>query len=99
LAGLLALWLIARVSHALAPAGLLAAVSGPLFAIVLAVCLVPKFKAAKKWRNRSVVPLLLALCALPLVYAVAMRLQRPGAAYELLPVGIVLLSLLMAFMG
>ena len=99
LAWLLALWGLARVSHALAPASPAASISSPLFALALAVCLIPKFRAAKKWRNRAVVPLLLALCLLPLGYAAAMHLRRPGAAYELLPAGVLLLALLMAFMG
>lgn len=89
---LLILWLVARFAYALAPAGSVAAVSSPLFALVLAVCLVPKFKSAKRWRNRAIAPLLLAICILPAMYVMP-------AAGDVLPVGIVLLALLMAFMG
>lgn len=95
---LFVIWLAARISYALAPASPVAVIASPLFALVLAACIVPKFRSAKKWRNRSVGPLLLALCVLPTVFAA--KAYFPGTGqYELLPAGIVLLALLMAFMG
>lgn len=96
---LLALWLAARGFAVLAPGSWPAAVLSPLFALVLAGFVVPKFRHAKKWRNRSVMPLLALLCILPAAYATALHVPLPVARRELLLAGILLLALLMAFMG
>lgn len=96
---LLGLWLAARIYYVLAPSSLPASVLSPLYALVLAALVVPKFRSAKKWRNRSVMPLLLALCLLPAIYAAAVSLNWQVTRLQLLVAGILLLSLLMAFMG
>ena len=99
LAMLLGLWLAARISYVLVPGGLPAAVLSPLYTLVLAALIIPKFRSAKKWRNRSVMPLLLALCLLPAAYAAAVSLHWQVTRLQLLLAGILLLALLMAFMG
>ncbi|MEJ2760860.1 MAG: NnrS family protein [Gammaproteobacteria bacterium] len=96
---LLGLWLAARICYMFAPHSLPAAALSPLFALVLACLVVPKFRSAKKWRNRSVMPLLLALCLLPAAYAAAVSFHWQVTRLELLVAGILLLALLMAFMG
>jgi uncharacterized protein involved in response to NO len=99
LSGLVVLWLAARSTHVLAPHSPAAAALSPLFALVLAVLVVPRFRNSKKWRNQSVMPLLLALCLLPAVYVAAARFSWTLSRHELLLAGILLLALLMAFMG
>jgi len=99
LAALLGLWLAARISYELAPQSPAAEVLSPLYALVLAVLVVPKFRSAKKWRNRSVMPLLLGLCLLPAAYAADVVFQGNVSRLQLLLSGIILLALLMAFMG
>lgn len=99
LAALLGLWLAARISYVLAPQSLAAAVLSPLYALALAVLVVPKFRSAKKWRNRSVMPLLLTLCLLPAAYAADAYFQGSVTRLQLLLAGILLLALLMAFIG
>lgn len=99
LVGLLVLWLTARISYLLAPSAMPALVLSPLYAVFLAALAVPKFRNAKKWRNRSVMPLLLALCSMPLAYVATVLLQWPVTQYQILLAGILLLALLMAFMG
>lgn len=96
---LCAIWLAARLSYLFAPGSLAAGILTPLFALLLAVIVVPRFSSAKKWRNRMIQPLLIALCAVPVVYTVAAHGRHVSLGYSLLLAMIILLSLLMSFMG
>ncbi len=96
---LLAVWLSARLSYAWAPDSFAGSLLSPLFAGLLAWWVVPRFYAAKKWRNKIVAPLILLLCVLPLIW-LCLPLWRQGLdRSDLLLSGIILLALLMAFMG
>lgn len=99
LVGVLGIWLAARASYLLAPDTMAATVLSPLYTLVLAALVVPKFRSARKWRNRSVMPLLLSLCLLPLAFAAAKHWHRTVTEYQVLLAGILLLALLMGFMG
>lgn len=90
---LLALWLAARSASIGMPASLAAGLLNAAFALALAALIVPRFLAAKKWRNRMVSPLLLGLCALPVAYAIT------SAGHVLFLQSVLLFSLLMVFMG
>lgn len=90
---LLTLWLTARLASLILPAGLPAGLLDAVFALALAKLIVPRFLAAKKWRNRIVSPLLLGLCALPIAYSIA------TGRHVLFLQSVLLFSLLMAFMG
>lgn len=68
------------------------------FALLLAAGLVPRFLAAKKWRNRLLSPLLGLLCLLA-VASLAARPAFPGLLSPLLHQGVLWLLLLMTFMG
>lgn len=59
---LFVLWLLARITWLLAPDSWPAQVLSPAFALLLARYVVPRFNAAKKWRNKIAGPLILALC-------------------------------------
>lgn len=90
---LLALWLTARLTYLILPASLPAGLLNAVFALALAMLIVPRFLAAKKWRNRIVSPLLLCLCALPIAYSIT------AGRHVLFLQSVLLFSLLIAFMG
>lgn len=100
LALLFLLWLAARLGYLLMPDSILAPMAGSGFALLLAINVVPRFRAAKKWRNRLLAPLLLLICllAVALLWLIhsgaAMGLQH-GLIYQ----AVLLLALLMLFMG
>lgn len=105
---LLALWLAARLLRMQLPDHPLSLALAVAFALLLAWHVVPRFSAAKQWRNRSTGPLLLTLCLLPvLVTAVLLtwKLSPAMAAAmsldvaRLIHAGVLCLLLLMSFIG
>ena len=96
---LFGLWLAARVSWLLAPDWLVSQLLSPAFALLLARYVVPRFQAAKKWRNKVAGPLILVLCLMALAYF----LVRAGLPFPdtriILHTAIIGLLLLMTFMG
>ena len=105
---LLCLWLAARLTWLLMPDSWLALLLSPAFALLLAWHVVPRFNAAKKWRNKITGPLILTVCLLPVAWLgllVAWRywpdLARslPLTTQRLLHAGVLCLLLLMMFMG
>ncbi|TYC57455.1 NnrS family protein [Marinobacter sp. BW6] len=101
---LFVLWVLARVSWILAPESLAAQLLSPAFALLLARYSVPRFQAAKKWRNRIVGPLILLLCLLSVVFWLAsntLAASTPALpdSRQVLITGIVGLLLLMTFIG
>lgn len=101
---LFGLWLAARIAWLLVPASVPAVALSPAFAVALAWLVVPRFQAAKKWRNQMVGPLLLVLCLLPLAWLLAPWLVSAGNGLlpgqrQLMHFGILGLLLLMMFMG
>ena len=99
LAPLFGLWLAARFSWLLAPEWLVSQLLSPAFALLLAWQVVPRFQAAKKWRNKIAGPLILALCLLALAYALAEWMPVALNQRSLMEVAILGLLLLMTFMG
>ena len=98
LAGYFVLWLVARTIQLMAPFSLAALLLSMLFGLALAWRIVPRFIAAKKWRNRLMMPLLGGLCALPACYLVAQQLGTHTGTRLILHETILFLALLMAFM-
>ncbi len=102
---LLALWLFARVSWLLMPDSWVGQLASPVFALVLARQVVPRFQAAKKWRNKITGPLILLLCLVPVAWLVSERmlpvlaLSVPVTAATWMHFGVFCLLLLMTFMG
>jgi len=96
---LFVLWILARLAWLIAPDTLTAQLLSPAFALLLARHVVPRFQAAKKWRNKIAGPLILILCLLALIF----WLSQAGASWPerqtLLYVAILGLLLLMTFMG
>lgn len=104
LAPLFALWLGARLGWALAPDHLISQMLSPAFAFLLAHYVVPRFQAAKKWRNKIAGPLILLLCLMPVAYwlvsemPVNLTLPLPDTR-RIMIASIIGLLLLMTFMG
>ena len=104
LAPLFLLWLGARLCWVVVPASLVSQMLSPAFALLLARYAVPRFNAAKKWRNKIAGPLILILCLLPIVFWIAAAVP-PGFEFQVpatrrvLVAAILGLLLLMTFMG
>ncbi|MBW4934313.1 NnrS family protein [Marinobacter sp. F4206] len=101
---LFALWLLARVSWLLAPDTALAQLLSPAFALALARYAVPRFSAAKKWRNKAAAPLILLLCLLAVGFLISRDANRhlPFSfpdAHQLMQSAILGLLMLMTFIG
>ncbi|CEA01245.1 NnrS family protein [Pseudomonas saudimassiliensis] len=105
---LVGLWLAARLAWMLIPDSWLALLLSPAFALLLAWHVVPRFNAAKKWRNRITGPLILTVCLLPLAWLGLLAAWRywpdlarglEFSAGRLLHAGVLCLLLLMMFMG
>ena len=105
---LLALWLAARMAHLLLPNAWLALLLPAIFALALAWQVVPRFSAAKQWRNKITAPLIMTLCLLPLLWLTLLLAWRywPGLARgisldisRLMHAGVLCLLLLMSFIG
>lgn len=105
---LAALWLAARISHLFFPSNIFALLLPAAFAGYLAWLVVPRFKAAKQWRNKITGPLILSICLIPsawLLLSLGWRfypdlLSSTGLDNRrLLHTGVVGLLLLMSFIG
>lgn len=105
---LAALWVLARFSHALFPQNALALILPAAFACWLASIVVPRFKAAKQWRNKITGPLILTICLIPVAWWLLILVWRfsPDLAksigldqLRLLHAGVICLLLLMTFIG
>ncbi|MBW7471008.1 NnrS family protein [Marinobacter sp. M216] len=104
LAPLFLLWLAARLCWVLLPASLVSQLLSPAFALLLARYAVPRFQAAKKWRNKIAGPLILVLCLLSVIFWIAaaappdFELPVPDTR-RIMMAAILGLLLLMTFMG
>ncbi|PHQ27365.1 short-chain dehydrogenase [Marinobacter guineae] len=104
LASLFLLWVLARISWFLAPESLAAQLLSPAFALLLARHAVPRFQAAKKWRNRVAGPLILVLCLLSVVFWLVNGplngfMSPAPDARDVMAAAIIGLLLLMTFIG
>lgn len=96
---LLFMWLLARLAGLAAAPGWVVLACNALFALLLARQLLPRLLAAKKWRNRMLVPLLGLMCALAVVTMFINQLGYHGLQRYLLNESVQLFALLMLFMG
>ncbi len=101
---LFGLWLLARLSWLLLPGSTAAGLLTPAFALTLAWLVVPRFNAAKKWRNKLTGPLILLICLLAAGYwLIGLVDWRPGGLLpdrrQLMQGTVLGLLLLMTFMG
>ncbi|MEZ5567978.1 MAG: NnrS family protein [Halioglobus sp.] len=99
LRALFAVWLLARIAQFWSPFSPATLSISVLFGLALAWRIVPRFVAAKKWRNKLLMPLLGGLCVLPAAYLVAQQSEAAMLPRLVLYETVLFLSLLMAFMG
>lgn len=100
LSSLFGLWLAARASHLMEPDGVPALILNIGFATALAFTVAPKLiRAAKKWRNRLLGPLIIALAMAVAGFHLASVAKAPDVQVLALRESVVLLALLMMFMG
>ena len=96
------LWLLARITWLLAPDSWPAQLLSPAFALLLARYVVPRFNAAKKWRNKIAGPLILVLCLMVPGFWLTELVGPDGLMPDrtrLLQSAVLGLLLLMTFMG
>lgn len=98
LIALFVLWLAARLGYLLMPHSVVASSLSVLFGLAVAYYVVPRFKVAKKWRNKATGPLLLTLFLLPAVWLL-LPYWRYLSYQQLMVSAIIMLAMLMAFMG
>lgn len=99
LAGLVALWAVGRLGVLAWPLMDVAILADGLFALWVASLLVPRFMAAKKWRNRILSPLLGLICLLGVVTLTWRYLGDMSTTTPLMHQSVLWLVLLMTFMG
>jgi len=99
LAVLVALWLLGRVGVLTWPGAVVASLADGAFALWVAGRLVPRFIAAKKWRNRLLSPLLGMICLLAVVTLTWRYLDDMPTTAPLMHQSVLWLVLLMTFMG
>lgn len=92
-------WLLARVTGLIAPFTWPALVFNALFVTLLARQLLPRLWAAKKWRNRSLVPLLGVIFTLTVAAMLASQLDAYLLNRYLIDESVQLFALLMLFIG
>lgn len=99
LLALIGLWLFARLGGLVWPGSLVVMLADAGFALLVAWRLVPRFRAAKKWRNRVLSPLLGLICLLAVSSLAGRYLGYMPALTSLMHQGVLWLVLLMTFMG
>jgi uncharacterized protein involved in response to NO len=99
LLALVGLWLVARLGGLVWPGSLAVSLADAGFALLVAWRLVPRFRAAKKWRNRVLSPLLGLICLLAVISLVWRYLSPMPALSTLMHHSVLWLVLLMTFMG
>jgi uncharacterized protein involved in response to NO len=99
LALIFTLWLLARAAQLVLPWSAVSLALNGVFVLLLARQLVPRFLAAKKWRNQAISPLLAAICLGALAVAAAAFSGELPLQQTLLRESVLLFALLMLFMG
>ena len=94
-----AVWLSARLAYIVWPGSMLAEGLNILFALWAVYYIAPRYSVAKKWRNKTIAPLLIALFSFPLAWLVLSLVQWPINPQALLQSFLVLLIMLMAFIS
>lgn len=98
---LLGIWFSARFLTLTGLSPLLASLCSLLFGIMLALEVLPRYRAARRWRNLAQLPLLGAIALLPGAWALLREMPIAVAELNILAetAGILLLTLLMLFMA
>lgn len=96
---MLLLWLTARVAFLTSPGSLWAELLNVAFALWVVRYIAPRYLVAKKWRNKIIAPLLVALFCFPLGWLLLSLMDWPIRPQALLQSLLVLLIMLMSFIA
>ncbi len=96
---MLSLWLTARIAFILTPGALWAELLNVVFALWVVRYIAPRFLVAKKWRNKVIAPLLVALFCFPLGWFVLSIFDWPINPQAVMQSLLVLLIMLMSFIA
>jgi len=96
---MLVLWLTARVVFLTSPGSLLAELLNVAFALWVVRYIAPRYLVAKKWRNKVIAPLLVALFCFPLGWLLLSLMAWPLNPQALMQSLLVLLIMLMSFIA
>ena len=99
LAWFLGFWLLARIAGLIVPFSWLTLIFNALFVMLFARQLLPRLWAAKKWRNRSLVPLLGLICVITVAIILAGWFDEYLLHRYLVDESVQLFALLMLFIG
>lgn len=100
IAVLAGLWVLARAAFLTLPGSAPALAANTTFAIFLGAMVAPQFlRSAKKLRNRTIAPLLVALCLAAAAFQLAQFTTQSWLQFLVLREAVLLFALLMLFMG
>ena len=92
-------WLLARITGLIADAGWFALLSNAVFVVMLARQMLPRLWVAKKWRNRTLAPLIGLICIVSIAIILLAQLGDHWLQRYLLDESVLLFAFLMLFMG
>jgi len=92
-------WLSARITYLIWPGSMGAEVLNVVFALWVIRYIAPRYLVAKKWRNKVIAPLLVALFLFPLGWFLLSQLQWPIGPQAFMQSLIILLIMLMSFIA
>jgi uncharacterized protein involved in response to NO len=96
---MLLLWLLARVCFLYSTDVFWSEIFNIGFSLLMVWHILPRFVVAKKWRNRMIVPLLLAIFSFPTVWFVVINLTDSISSQQLIHSLLILLVMLMTFIA
>src|SRR5690606_3398965 len=94
---MLLLWLLARISYLMMPGSVVAAILNIGFALWVVWHIAPRFFVAKKWRNRMIAPLLVAIFCFPLGWFLVRQFNSSISPQAIIQSLLILLIMLMTF--
>lgn len=92
-------WLAARLAYLMWPGSVLAELLNVGFALWVLRYIAPRYLVAKKWRNKIIAPLLMALFSFPLGWFILSYLQWPISPQTIMQSLLLLLIMLMSFIA
>lgn len=96
---MLLLWLLARISYLMMPGSVVAAILNIGFALWVVWHIAPRFLVAKKWRNRMIAPLLVAIFCFPLGWFLVRQFNSSISPQAIIQSLLILLIMLMTFIA
>jgi len=96
---MLLVWLSARMAYLIWPGSIIAEALTLVFALWVVRYIAPRYRVAKKWRNKVIAPLMVALFSFPLGWFVLTLLHWPISPQAFMQSLLILLIMLMSFIA